>query len=305
MARGKIKNVSLVQTADKEQSNNWQFPVYQEELVTSKGVKSGIHAVIRGDSQAVIGQYKGVKVLPYESIVETFENALTSNGLDFKRSMITTGNGARFFGRYDLGNGVHVGNEGFSKIIRLQSSHDGSLTPGFSLEMERLLCLNGMMGLAEVFAMFKRHSESFDLGFIAGNVMNAIESGTNHAVETVEKMGNLQLTNGEARNVVSNIVEMGKLKGVSPKTGHLIYDNWRNPSVDEKPLGDTLYRLYNATTRLTRDIANVGRFEMCRKANVFVTGAFDLAVRNKSNLERLIAKPVVELDFDAVTVTQN
>lgn len=302
MARGTIKNVSMVKTADAEQSAQWDFPVYQEELVTSKGVKSGIHAVIRGDNQAVIGQYRGNKVLPYPVIVEKFETALESNGIAFKRSFITTANGGRFWGRYDIGNGAHVGNDSFNKIIRLQSSHNGSLTPGFSLEMERLACLNGMMGMAQVFALFQRHSENFDLGFISENIVQSIENGTNHAVGMVEKMGNLQITDGQARNIVSNIIGLGGKAGVSPKTGHLIYNNWRNPSKDETILGDTLYRLYNATTRLTRDIASVGRFEMSRKANVFVTGAFDLAVSGKHNLEKLLATPAKPLEFDAVTV---
>lgn len=302
MARGKIKNVSLVQTPDKEQSNTWEFPVYQEELVTSKGVKSGIYAVIREDTQAVIGQYRGVKVLPYPAIVERFEKALSNNSIEFKRSIITTANGGRFWGRYDIGNGAHVGSDSFSKIIRLQSSHDGTLTPGFSLEMERLVCLNGMMGMAQVYALFQRHSENFDLGFIAKNVVEAIESGTTHAIETIERMGNIGVNDGQARNIVSNIVNMGAARGVSPKTGHLIYHNWVNPSNDEKPLGNTLYRLYNATTRLTRDIASVGRFEMSRKANVFVTGAFDLAARRETDLAKLLGKPTVELAFDDVTV---
>ena len=307
MARGKIKNISLVQTADKEQSNDWEFPVRQIELANplDASKRTGVFGVFRTDSNEYIGQYRGEKVLPYTEIVETFENSLNSNGLQFKRSFVVTGNGARFWGRYDIGNGVTVGNEGFNRVLRLQSSHDGSLTPGFSLEMERLLCLNGMIGLAAVFAMFRKHSTNLDLGFISGNVMNAIESGTNHAVETVERMSEVKLSDGQARNVLSNIVTMGAIRGVSPKTGLLIYNNWQNPTEDEKPLGNTLYRLYNGATRLTRDVERAGRFEMSRKANVFVTGAFDLAVRHKQNMQKLLAPTEKPLDFDGVTVSNN
>jgi hypothetical protein len=121
----------------------------------------------------------------------------------------------------------------------------------------------------------------------------------------VERMGNIEISDSNARNIVSNIVDLGKLKGVSPKTGHLVFNNWRNPSNDEKPLGNTLYRLYNAATRLTRDVENVGRFEMSRKANVFLTGAFDLAAKRGTDLERLLATPANPLDFDGVTVANN
>ena len=51
----------MIETAAKDQSEQWEFPVAQEELVTSKGVASGIHAVIRGDTGQVIGSYRGQK----------------------------------------------------------------------------------------------------------------------------------------------------------------------------------------------------------------------------------------------------
>ncbi len=302
MAKAKRTNVSMVQTADSEQSNNWDFPVHQEELVTSQGVKSGIHAVIRGDTQAVIGQYKGNKVLPYNRLVETFELGLEKTGLKFSRSFLTTSNGARFFGRYDIGNGLHVNGEGFRKVISLQSSHDGSLTPGYSLEIQRLACLNGMMGLAEVFALFRKHSENLDIDFIQTNIVQAIESGEIHAKQTIEQMSSVSIRDNDAQNILSNIVKMGSMAGVSERSGYLINHNWRNPSPDEIPLGDTLYRLYNAATRFTRDVANVGRFEMSRRANMYITGAFDLAVRRKSDLEKLLANPIKPLEFDKVII---
>lgn len=266
------------------------------------GQEMAMHGVFRADTGEYLGQYQGKKMLPYTTLVETFETALTGAGFQFERSFIVTGNGARFYGKYDIGNGLHVGNDGFRKILRVQSSHDGVLTPGFGFEAERLACLNGMMGLAELFSIYKRHSEKFDLGFIGANITEAITSGENKTRETVEKMGNFRLNDGQARNILSNIVKMGAQRGVSPKAGHLIHHNWQNPSNDEKPLGDTLYRLYNAATRFTRDVANKGRFELSRRGNLFVTGAFDLAVNRASDMEKLLANPAEPLDFDAVEV---
>ena len=45
-----------------------------------------------------------------------------------------------------------------------------------------------MMIMAAVFAMFKKHSEKLDLGFIGSNVTQAIEAGQGHLTETVEGM---------------------------------------------------------------------------------------------------------------------
>lgn len=299
-----VENYTMNLSADKTQGSKWDFAVSQEELKTSQGVSSGIHAVIRGDTGAVIGQYKGAKVLPYTEMVDAFETGLSNAGLPFSRSLLVTGNGARFFGRYQVGT-IDVNGEKFANVLRLQSSHDGSLQAGFSFEAERLVCLNGMMTMQQVFAMFKKHSEKLDLGFLGANIQNALDAGNEHLNGLVNKMTDVKLTDGNVRNLLSNVVGMGSAKGVSPRAGHVIYDNWRNPSTDESGLGDTLYRLYNSATRFTRDVAKLGRFEMSRRANLFVTGAFDLAARNSGNLQKLLATPATSLDFDGVKVSQN
>jgi hypothetical protein len=304
MPKGKRQNASMVQTPDKEQSSAWDFDVYQEELKTSRGNNSGIHAVVRADTHAVVGQYRGVKALSYPKLVQTFEDALAKNGFAFSRTLLTTGNGARFFGKYKLQT-IKIGNEEYQNGLTLQSSHDGSLTPGFSYLADRLACLNAMMIMATVFSMFKKHSETLDLSFIGDNIQKAIEAGQNHIAESVDKMAAIKVDDKKARNVISNIIGMGKKVGVSERTGYLIYNNWRNPTADETPLGDTLYRLYNSATRLTRDVEKVGRFELSRKSNLYVTGAFDLAARRSSDLQTLFASPQTPLDFDGVAVNLN
>lgn len=298
------KNVSFTESPDKSQSQDWDFPVFQEELKTSRNVNSGIHAVIRADTGTVIGQYRGEKVLPYGQLVETFETALSNNGLTVtSRKMTTTGDGARFFGQYKVGD-VRVGNESFARILTLQSSHNGTLTPGFCGEAERLACLNGMILSEMVYSIFKRHSTNFDLGFVGENIVQALESidkGTNLLVESmVEK----PVSQGLARNILSNIV--AKSKGViSPKIAYLVNYNWETPSADEKPLGDNLYRLYNAATRFTRDLTNVDRLELSRRANTYLTGAFNLAATRPHDWQALTATPSQMLDFDGITIQNN
>lgn len=295
------ENVSMIATRDESQSEKWEFSVIQEELQTSSGKASGIHAVIREDTGQVIGQYRGVKVLPYPELVQTFERGLADNGLAFQRSIVTTKNGARFFARYKM-DVTKVGNESFGSELRLQSSHDGSLTPGFSYSAERLACLNCMMVMSQIFAMFKKHSEKFDLSFIGSNINNALQGGQTYLAETVDRMTGIAIDDGQARNVLSNIVTMGAKVGVSPRLGYLVHHNWTNPTPDESGLGNNLYRLCNAATRVTRDIEKVGRFELSRKANRYLVGAFDLAARRSTDLEKLLATPATPLDFDHVTV---
>ncbi len=295
----------MVKTADSEQSNVWDFNVEQAEFVNpfDSTKKTGVFGVFRRDTNQFVGQYKGEKVLPYRDLVQTTETSIERAGLAIeKRSIVTTANGGRFFAEYTLAEKNQFSGESYDSILVLQGSYNGSLRHGLAYKARRLACLNGMEIMETVCAMFKKVSEENDLEFITDDLAPMIEMGQNRVSNLVERMGNLQITDGQARNIVSNIVELGKLKGVSPKTGHLMYNNWVNPSKDETILGDTLYRLYNATTRLTRDIASVGRFEMSRKANVFVTGAFDLAVNGKHNLEKLLATPAKPLEFDSVAV---
>jgi len=301
--KAKTTNYTMNLANDKTQSNQWDFEVCQEHLKTSRGVDSGIHAVIRQDTGAVIGQYSGQKVLPYTDMVQAFEDGLASAGFNFSRQLMTTGNGARFFGRYEVGT-VKVANESFTNILRLQSSHDGSLQAGFSFEAERLACLNGMMLMQTIFAMLKKHSEKLDIAFLKDNIQTAIDAGAKSISEFTMRLIDIAVNDNQVRAILSNIVAMGASKGMSPRVGHVVYDNWQNPSTDERGLGDTLYRLYNAATRFTRDVDKLGRFEMSRRANLYLTGSFDLAARNTVNLQKLLSAPSTPLDFDGVTVVQ-
>lgn len=295
-------NVSAIQSADKAQSNDWNFNVYQEQLVTKQGKNSGIFAVCRQDNGEVIGQYKGFKALNYPSLVETFETALQNAQLTVaSKKLFTTGNGARFFGSYEVGE-MNVRGEAFGMSVRLQSSHDGSLIPAFAFEGKRLACLNKVMANI-LYAMFsQKHSVNFDLSFIADNVHIALEKGKNHIAQFVEKMAQIAISDADAKNILSNIVALGAGAGVSERAGYLIHHNWMNPSHDEQGLGNTLYRLYNAATRFTRDVENVGRFELSRRANIYITGAFDLAASREHDLRTLLAIPQKALDWNGVTV---
>jgi hypothetical protein len=295
-------NVSMLSTPDKSQAKgDWSFPVGQTRLQTPQGVLSNIHAVIRTDTGAIIGGYRGQKMVAYSAIVEGFDSALTNGGLDFTRSIITTKNGGRMFAEYAL-----VGTAGkhdpFARKLVVQSSYNGTLMNGMQFMAEALRCLNGMIGMAAVFALFQKHSAKFDLSRMTGQVLSVIENGTSATESMIERMGNLAITDGQARNILSNIVAKGAGKGVAPKAGYLVYNNWRNPSTDEKPLGETMLRLYNSATRFTRDIKNLGRFELSRNANLYLTGAFNLATERKHDLDALLAPPVHPLDFDGVTI---
>jgi len=277
-----MKTINMISKADEGQSNTWDFPVFQEELRTKAGVRSGIHAVIREDTGAVIGEYKGVKMTENRAIVEQAENKFASLGLAFKREkFITTQGGARFFGKYSIGK-MDIAGEQFNQTVTLTNSYDGSLKAALELAILRLLCLNSMEGFQTVLSSIRKHRETDILKEMFAEFGKGIVEAGKAIAATLQAMREIELKESQVETVLSNLAYKGAKSGVGEKHAVLIYRNWQLPSEDEKPLGDTLYRLYNAATRYTRDVANIGREEMSRRANTYITDAFDLSIRQRN-----------------------
>ena len=285
-----MKTINMISKADSGQSNVWDFPVFQEELQTNAGRRSGIHAVIREDTGDVIGEYKGVKMVENRVIVEQDENKFASLGLTFKREkFLTTQNGARFFGKYSIGK-TNIEGEPFNQQVTITNSYDGSLKIALELAMMRLLCLNGMQGFATAFSQLKKHSERTNIvSDMVTEFAQNMDKNSMMIASTIRKMREIELNDSQVETVLSNLASKGEKSGVGEKHAVMIHRNWTLPSNDEKPLGNTLYRLYNAATRYTRDVSNIGREEMSRRANTFITGAFDLSIRQGSFAQSFLA----------------
>lgn len=305
MARQARQNVSMLSTADKTQVRDADpfFPVAQEQLKTSRGIDSGIYAVVRQDNGEVLGQYKGEKMLPYRTLVDSFENELNNQGITFKRSFTTAANGARLYGRYDIESGLTVGRETFNGFLTLQACYDSKFQTLTGYDMMNLRCLNTVEGFTRMAELHgKVSNDNVRLVNVVCNVRGLIESGQRLIAESIDRMNTIELTNDDARNVISNIVAKGAIVGVSERAGYLIHHNWINPDEHESELGNTFNRLYNAATRFTRDVQNVGRFELGKRAGRYIGGAFHLATSQQHALQALLATPVKPLDFDNVTV---
>lgn len=301
----KSKSFSMKLQADKAQKSKWDFAISQEILKTSRGIPTGIHAVIRDDTGEMIGQYSDDKASPYPNIVAAFETGLAKLSSDWKRDAIfVTSNGGRLFADY-LINTIDIGGEKFGCYVRLLSSHDGSQKAGFMFYIKRLSCLNGQMLTDKVFSIFKRHAKDLDLSFLDTELHAAVTAGEAHVRDSLAKMQSIVIPdNAMVQNILSNLAHIGSTKGASERAAVFTYHNWLNPSPDESPLGNTLWRLYNAATRWTRDIERLNRFEMGNKANMYISYAFDLAARNQRTWEQLIAVPMPEwaIKFDEIEI---
>lgn len=276
-----------------KQSSTWDFDVHQENLQSAKGVPSGIHAVIRSDTGETVGQYAGKKLIPNKQVVEVFEGEMTKRGIAYEASYLTTSGGSRFFARYRLAGLAIKGvlGETFNGMFTLQNSYDGSLKIGFETMLERLACLNGMKTMQALYAMFKRHSEELDLSYVADQIETAITS-----LPSLEKefaaLAEIQLNHEQGVSILANLTKLNKYP-LSLKMAQRIAGNWAVPTDDEKPLGDSMYRLFNAGTRCFRDLQG-SRFELANRTNDMFTEQLLLASRNRSSLTQLLVPATLD-----------
>jgi hypothetical protein len=276
-----------------KQSSTWDFNVHQENLPSRAGVLTGIHAVIRSDTGECVGQYKGKKLVPNKQVVEVFENEMNKRGIPFSPAYLVTAGGARFFATYRIA-GLQIKGvlgEVFNGMFRLQNSYDGSLKIGFETMLERLACLNGMKTLQELFAMLKRHSEELDLSYVAAQIEVAVNSLPNLEKEFA-MLADVNLSHEQGISVLANLTKLNKYP-LSEKMATRIAGNWEVPSDDEKPLGNTLYRLFNAGTRVFRDLEG-SRFELANRTNGMFTEQLLLAARNRNSLNQLLVPATLD-----------
>lgn len=294
-----MKTANIISKPDASQSNVWDFPVHQERLQTSTGVKSDIWGVVRGDTGKVIGQYRGEKMLRNTDVVETFETMLRNNGQTFERvNALTTKDGARFFARYKVGADTKIIGESYSTMINVSNSYDGTLSQEYEAYMMRIACFNGAYGLSRIAqANGKKHSFTFSIESQTEKFFAEMLQTQYASRETIEKMDKIKINDIQAENILSNMVERGVKFGFGERHAVLVNRNWQNPTQDEKSLGNTLYRLFNAGTRYARDIERNGRFELSQRTGLFIGDAIGFSLRRNSFESEMMKPSAVKIDF--------
>jgi hypothetical protein len=258
-----LSAIESMKASIKERTSDWDFPVAQEELLTNEGRKTGILAVVRQDTGDYLGQYRKQSLLPNKELVDTFESSLKSEGISFDRKISVMGNGSRFTASYELGNKISVLGEAHSPVMHINNSYDGLRKVSLNLGIERLICLNGMTGFSKDFELNKRHSPKLNSSFIASKVLEAMKSLPN-SIGQVEKLGSIKADDSVITNVLGNLAQYSK-GIISPKLAMRILVAWFNPTNDEMPLGNNLYRLAQAGNRVLRDL-ETKRIEKTQKA---------------------------------------
>lgn len=245
---------------------NWDFDVDQVDLLTPDGIKSGIKGVRRLDTGAIIGQYKRQSLLENKVLIYRFEEALNRLGIKFTRTIRTFSNGSRMEAKYKFPEMTQkIAGENHTACITVRNSYDGTWKiSGYSL-VERLICLNGVVSMAKAFALAQRHGKDIDLETCIAKLEAAIENGNAEGI-LLENLATKEVNTGQVENILGNISAQSS-GHFSTKTATRVLMAWHQPSDDERPLGNNLYRLMQAGTRTLRDLTNAGRAEMASKAN--------------------------------------
>jgi len=299
----RIQPIAGMKPSSKEsKDSNWDFDVQQVELLTPCGRRSGILGVQRMDTGAIVGQYKKQSLLPNARLIERFEQALNRLGVVFERTIRTYSNGARMEAVYKFPEMTKsIAGENHTACVTIRNSYDSSWKiSGYSL-VQRLICLNGVVAMAKAFALAQRHGSDIDLEMCVSKLEKAIENCDAEGI-LLENLATREVSTSQVENILGNISAQSSNQ-FSLKTATRVLLNWHNPTEDEKPLGNNLYRLMQAGTRVMRDLTNAGRAEMASKANwqfgqrLTLAGNPDISNYARNAFNELTAEPKPEFSL--------
>ena len=281
------------------QSNGYQFKVEAvpsyHQLPDGSFVKDGFTSNRRTDNFVVLGKVTDrYGLVQNEDLVSAAEDAFTAAGLaNFERRIIVTGEGEKFYARYTFKShfkALKVGDE-VGMTLTLQNSFDGSLRASFIAGLLRLLCLNGMTGLAKQFGLTQKHGSKISVAFVKDALAKAMQAFDNSTL-VFDRMAQVELTQAQGATILANLQAQRILSG-SLREG--IASVWENPTHAEDSARN-LWNLYNAVTQYVTHVVEGERFELAQRVNEGVMAAFERATRKADYLTKLVTAAAVEVE---------
>lgn len=266
----------------------WDAPVYAAALRNPAGQPiPDLFGIFSQDSNIYLGQYrKETSLLQNVDLVEMFEDALNEMGLAFSRNIICNGSEMRAFYRIDSITFKGPDGKAIALRVEIRNSYNGRLKVEAAIQALRLICLNGMTGFGEVFNLAQRHSSKLDVASIVASLVPQLENAPN-AFSGLQRLADVNLTNEQGEFVLRNLSLANRLK-FSGLMARRFEDAWRNPAEDEKDSHNTLWGLYNAGTRVLRDLENE-KVELVSNVGTYYALAMDKAAREAETFKRLIS----------------
>lgn len=237
----------------------WDEPIVTGPLLTPTGREiKGMVGVFGRGGNVYLGKYSAEnKVVPNVNYINTFEEALGSMGFTFEREIHLFDNGARMLARYTIRKLNVNGPDGKPLVIRidLKNSYNGIWTLGGDINLLRLVCLNGCVAFGRAFSINQRHSGKVDVSSIVQTLAPQIETAGAGLVNNLNLLSQKNISFDDGFHILRNMSKLshGKFSG---RLARKIEENWAHPTEDESSIHGNLYGLYNAGTRLFRDLEN-------------------------------------------------
>ena len=197
------------------------FPVQFSDAITRIGgdlVDTGKLSVVRPDTKKCIAVVsKDYSLIPHQRVVTCAEQVFGDLGLNVQKKLFLTHDGARMFAEFGV-SGKEIDVDADDRIgmrFLFSNSYDGSSSFRMGIEGLRLICLNGLMGLRELFSFHKKHvGEKFDdMKIVKEATEKGIEIYQNSMIPFWRKMVSVPISVDDSKLIMGNIVETNTLPG--------------------------------------------------------------------------------------------
>lgn len=266
----------------------WDAAVYPAALRNPAGnVIPGLFGIFTQGTDIYLGQYrKETSLLQNVDLVSMFEDALNEMGLQFSRTIICDGSEMRAFYRIDSITFNGPDGKPIALRVELTNSYNGRLKVQAAIQALRLICLNGMTGFGEVFNLAQRHSSKLDVASIVASLVPQLENAPN-SFSAFNRLADINLSNEAGEFFLRNLSLANRLK-FSGLMARRFEEAWRNPTADEKDSHNTLWGIYNAGTRVLRDM-ETEKVELVSNVGTYYALALDKAAREPETFKRLVS----------------
>lgn len=273
----------------------WDDKVILAPVKNFRGVDIPGRKGVFTEDGILLGSYAADEhLLENSALLSYFEGALREMGLEWERTIFCLAGGAEMVAHYVIRSITVNGPDGKPICLRIsiENSYNGTRKVALAIQALRLICLNGMVGLRNVFSLAQRHSGSMDSKGIICRLTPEIETGMKGISASLNKLADTKISDDEGRFFLRNLALANKLK-FSPLLARRIETlAWNRPAEDEKDTRNTLFGVFNSTTRYaSRRLENADKMDVNERSITYANMAIVKAADEPETFKRLV-KPI-------------
>ncbi len=250
-------SVATVSAAYPNRVITWDEPIVKLPFRNFRNVEIPGRMGVWTEDGVLLGSYaKGESVLPNVELFGNFEEALSSMGVTWERSISCLQGGSEVVARYTIRSVEFNGPDGkpFCARFSVTNSYNGSRKVAAMLELLRLICLNGCVGFRSAIDFSARHSGNLNAKSIVARVAPEIDRGMKQLEQSIGRLAEIKIDDNAGRHLLRNLAMAAPTMKFSRLAARRIETRaWNKPESDETATHNTLFGMLNAGTRFFRD----------------------------------------------------